>query len=580
MNEISNEIDRAKLKKIWFWLRISGGFCGVFALIQIFAMNGWILNFLPLQLSAAGTLAVFIVREIFRAKYFVPETLPKYLKKFWLEALLLIAIPLTIFFQIYSGAFGDIEDSRRFLSAQNFLIFTILLMRGMRRKNAISAGKSLSPGMIFILSFAILIFLGTILLLTPRATSGGISFVDALFLSTSAVCVTGLVPVASISETLTPFGQGILLILAQLGGLGVMSITYFFAYFFAGGLSIRNRFAAQDFFSENNLSQIGVVLALIVGFTFAVESVGALWIYFSYAAGTENSPIFFSIFHSVMAFCNAGFSTFSGETPLPSCRNFLSAIALLSLIGRLGFPVVKIFWFVVNYSLRRIFIRGFKGVPVKLSVHSKLVLLTTGILIFCGFIALSGTALNEETSLERTLFFAVSSRTSGFDFGNTANLGSGTLLVMMFLMFIGGAPFSTAGGIKVTTLAVSFLALKQFIYGKKDLELFNRRLDSDVANNALAIVLLGVGFFFLIAIALCSIEADLPARDLIFEAISACATVGLSCEITPQLSAISKFILAAAMFIGRIGVLLFAASFITRKPQSNARFPEATITLS
>ncbi|MCD8284577.1 MAG: ATPase [Opitutae bacterium] len=579
----SGELGDAEQKRLRFWLRVAAGFCAVLAAAQIVAMNGWGIDSLgstAFHVLTFATIALFAFLEVLRFVHVV-DSFFKYVRHFWFESILVVAVPITVFFHFYTGAAFHPESARHFLSVLDFLVIAVVAMRVMRVRAEFTAKKSLSPGMVFILSFAILIACGTIMLLTPRATVEGISFVDALFFATSAVCVTGLAPVASLSETLTDFGQIILLILAQLGGLGVMSITYFFAYFFAGGLSIRNRFAFQDLFRENNISQIGVALGLIIGFTAVSEVVGALWIYFAYAstAADISDPVFFSIFHSVMAFCNAGFTT-SPDGLLPSAGGVVSAVLFLSLIGGIGFPVVKNFWFVALYSLRRKFVRGYDAVPMRLSVHSKLVLWTTGILIVGGFLSLYFSGLNtREGGFLRALFFAMGARTSGFDIGDTSFLPSGTRLVLTFLMFIGGAPFSTAGGIKVTTLAVAFLALRQYISGRRDLEIFGRRLNSDIANQALAIVLLGAAFFTAVAVVLCALHPELPGMPLIFESVSACGTVGLSCDVTPKLMPAAKCVLILAMFVGRIGVLSFVSSFVFRRTPTGARLPETSITL-
>lgn len=584
MEEVQTASREETLRRITLWLNGLMVFCALFSIAAIVVALGWQLDesqFAVLRnLSFAGT-AIFFAEEIARL-FYLHGSVIKYVRTCPAEMLFTLALPATFVFG-WEHLF-DSGAGKGFICLLHLLVIAVAGVRALRFRGKIKAVKRLSPGRVFIFSFALLILCGTLMLLTPRATVSGISFTDALFFSTSAVCVTGLVPVASLPETLTEFGQYILLVLAQLGGLGVMSITYFFAYFFAGGLSIRNRFAFQDLFSEDNLTQIGLVLGVLVGFTFSVEALGALWIYFSYAAENAANPVFFSVFHAVMAFCNAGFSTLPdglASGGVPAQTDFIFAIIALSIVGGIGFPVFKNFWLVALSYLRRRLWRRRGFIPARLSTHSKIVLATSGFLLVAGTVLLLLTAINSgQVDFTRAFFLAATTRTAGFDIGDPALLPTGTLLVMMVLMFIGGAPFSTAGGIKVTTFAVAVLSIRQFLSGKRDLEIFGRRLNGDIAHQALALVLLTGLFFALVAIALCTLHPEIDGEFLMFEAISAVATVGISCDVTPLLCDGAKFVLIAAMFVGRIGILLFLASFIQRRESSGARLPEDSIVLS
>lgn len=579
------ELNRDKNRRqTILWLNGLMAFCTLFSVAAIVVALGWRLDESQLailrNLSYAGA-GIFFAEEL--ARLFTSAiSVGKYLREYLAEVLLTLMIPVV--FVAGGNSLSAPDGMKSLICLIHLLVVAVAGVRALRFRGKIDAVKRLSPGRVFMLSFAVLILGGTLMLLTPRASVEGISFTDALFFATSAVCVTGLVPVESLPATLTQFGQYILLVLAQLGGLGVMSITYFFAYFFAGGLSIRNRFAFQDLFSENNLTQIGLVLGVLVGFTFSVEAIGALWIYFSYAAENVSDPVFFSVFHAIMAFCNAGFSTLpdglaTGNIPVQT--DFLAAIILLSIIGGIGFPVFKNFWLVaLGYLKRRLWRRrGF--IPARLSTHSKIVLVTSGLLLLAGTVALLlVTTGSGEIGFMRAFFLAATTRTAGFDIGDPALLPAGALLVMMVLMFIGGAPFSTAGGIKVTTFAVAVLSIRQFLFGRRDLEIFGRRLNGDIAHQALAVVVLSGLFFACVAIALCTLHPEIDGKFLMFEAVSAVATVGISCDVTPLLCDSAKLVLVAGMFIGRIGILLFLASFIRRREGTGARLPEDTIVLS
>lgn len=584
MDEIQNGEGEKKQQRTALCLNGLMVFCTLFSVASIVAALGWRLDEFQMvilrYLSFAG-ICVFLAEEA--ARLFCLHGSPfKYLRSCLAEMFLIAAIPLTVVFGW--ERFFDPDSAKGFICLIHLWVIAVAGVRALRFRGKIDAVKRLSPGRVFILSFAALILCGTLMLLTPQATVSGIGFTDALFFATSAVCVTGLVPVANLPETLTEFGQYILLVLAQLGGLGVMSITYFFAYFFAGGLSIRNRFAFQDLFSEDNLAQIGLVLGVLVGFTLSVEALGATWIYFSYAANNVADPVFFSAFHAVMAFCNAGFSTLPdglATLGIPEQTDFLFAIIALSIVGGIGFPVFKNFWLVALSYLRRRLFRRHGFIPARLSTHSKLVLATSGLLLIAGTISLLLTAIGSgEVDFMRAIFLSATTRTAGFDIGNPALLPTGTLFVMMVLMFIGGAPFSTAGGIKVTTFAVAVLSIRQFLAGKRDLEIFGRRLNGDIAHQALAIVLLTGLLFAVTAVVLCTLHSEIDGEFLLFEAISAVATVGISCGVTPLLSDGAKLVLVVAMFVGRIGILFFLASFIQRRENSGARLPEDSIVLS
>lgn len=594
LSEFNNDTHRRWLS----WLVNGlGVICFLCALTALVALIGWNLPEEQADWLYAGTCCtagLLFFQEGLRFWLRGGEVFRLLLSR-WGESVLVFAVwGMTV-------AFGSVcevlENVFPFLSAQtaellgvgciNTLILCLLFLRGVRSRKSFFKDFPLTPGRVFILSFILLILAGTLLLKTPSASVSGISWCDALFLSTSAVCVTGLSPF-DVALGLTFRGQCILLGLIQIGGLGVMSITYFFAYFFAGGLSLRNRFDFQDLFSEDNIGQIGTVLAVLVGFTFAAEAIGATAIYFS----TEGlpivaeNPVFFSIFHSVSGFCNAGLSCVPGAMMHPElCGNtgMIFSVFSVALIGGLGFPVIKNFWsYFVDVLYRRMRRHSIVRAPVRLTTHTKLVLVTSlGIFLF-GMVAFYFLDWNDwgGDSALRAFFLAGTSRTAGFDIAPTSGITSGAKLLLMALMFIGGSPFSTAGGIKTTTFAVAVLSIRQYVLGRRELEVFGRRLDSDVANQALAIVLLGAAMVFMVTVSLCILQPEMEFLALAFESFSAVGTVGLSCGVTPQLGDVSKYILVVAMFIGRIGILLFLTSFVKRREATGARLPEDTIVLS
>lgn len=572
------------------------GLCGACALTLLLIMVGWPLDQharILLRASANAVLVVFIAQEAIR--FSAQSRMGRYLRERYLEVLLAAAAGAELLFgepiQRWIGqrapGMPAASVTVLYLALTQATLVGLTVLRALRR-NSLLSGRRLSPGMVFILSFALLIGFGTLLLKTPQATREGISFVDACFTSTSAVCVTGLIPV-DMEQTFTRQGQWILLGLIQIGGLGVMTITYFFAYFFAGGVSLRNRVALQDLLCEENLGHIGTVLGVIVGFTLLTEIAGAVAINtFLGEAFNGDERLFFSLFHSVSAFCNAGFSTLSNGLADPSLagsQGVFSVIMILIVGGGIGFPVVKNLW--IASLARTAMFFGFRtAMPPRLTANSRMVLVTTLILLLGGAATIwlteftLGAGRSNGPEWFTALFHSVTARTAGFNITPVGELLPATSAIIMFLMFVGGSPSSTAGGIKTTTLAVAFLSLRRVLLGRNDVEAFGRRLGDEIINRALAVLLLAVGFITVVSTALCALHPELPAENLVFEAVSAVGTVGLTRGVTPELGEPAKWVLIAAMFVGRIGVLLFALSFIPRRPSPGYRLPETSVVIT
>lgn len=598
MDDISGQSEARERRRHLWLVNGAGAACLLSALVVLSAIVGWTFTDEQLEWLRTGTkctVGLFFLQEILRM-IFRREPIFRRFAEHWFESLIFCLALVMVFafaplFRGISAAFPEASPHSirlAYAATLNALILGVLILRGIRFRSSLFRGIPLNPGRVFILSFVMLILAGTLLLKTPNASVAGISWCDSLFLATSAVCVTGLAPFDP-ATTLTLHGQCILLILMQLGGLGVMSITYFFAYFFAGGLSLKNRFDFQDLFSEENIGQIGTVLAVMVGFTFAAETVGAVSIYFS-AAGSgaaDGSLAFFSIFHSVSAFCNAGLSCVPEGMANPALSGNLPmifSVFFMVMIGGLGFPVIKNFWMFFSDRLRNgLRTHRVSHVPVRLTTHTKIVLTTSFGLLAFGFAAfylLDWTDWGGDSVL-RAFFLSGTSRTAGFDIASTADITPAAKLLLMALMFIGGSPFSTAGGIKTTTFAVAVLSLRQYVLGRRDLEVFGRRLNSDFANLALAIVLLGASAAFVVAVLLCVLHPEIDFLSLAFESVSAVGTVGLSCDVTTKLGDPAKYLLAGTMFVGRIGILLFITSLLPRRKAASAgRLPETTIVLS
>ncbi len=571
--------------------------CGSVVLGLFILILGWPLEEIERHAIADYTgklLVIFTAQELLRL-VLAPRRW-SHLRSRRVETFLALATTLEHFYGAWFIAW--LEAQHTGLSASTIaLLFlggtqaTLLFSVGLRglRDNRWLCSRHLSPGLVFILSFALLIGLGTLLLKVPHATNGDLSWIDALFLATSAVCVTGLSPV-DISTTLTLHGQWVLLGLIQAGGLGVMTLTYFFAYFIAGGVSLRNRIGLQDLLSEDQLGQIGTVLGLIIGFTFGVELIGAYLLHTSLVDSEPALPnlAFFALFHSVSAFCNAGFSTLGAGLADPRItphQGSLGVIMILIVLGGLGFPVVKNFWSYLVARLRRAL--GLRvAAPPRLTANSRVVLWSTVALLVGGAVSIwftefvFGSGRSVGSTWFTALFHSVTARTAGFNITPVESLMPASCALIMALMFVGGSPSSTAGGIKTSTVAVACLSLRRVILGRRDIEAFDRRFSDDLANRALSIVIVAIAFITVVTVALCALHPELPPEDLTFEAVSAVGTVGLTRAITPQLGEPAKIVLVVAMLVGRVGVLAFVLALVPRRPSPPCRLPETSIVLS
>ncbi len=425
-----------------------------------------------------------------------------------------------------------------------------------------------NPAIVFVGSFLILALAGAFLLMFPSATPNGISFVNALFTSTSAVCVTGLA-VLDTSKDFTLIGQSIILVLIQLGGIGILTFTSFFAFFFRGSSSFKEGLNTKDFLAQDGLKDVFRVALNVVVFTLAIEIVGAIFIYFSITNNLSiNNKIFFSVFHSISAFCNAGFSIFSAGLFDNSVRfNYIFQwiIMILIVFGGLGHHIIFNFYKYIKTYVLEFFKqkRIHKRVPI-VTLNSKIVIYTTVILLFVGWVFLfiseyNHTLLDHKTlfgKLTNAAFGSVTPRTAGFNVIDYSQMTVPSLLFVIFLMWVGASPASTGGGIKTSTFALATLNIFAIARGKSRIEIFGRRFSAESTSRAFAILsisLIVIGFAIM---ALLIFEpTETPLINVVFECFSAFSTVGLSLNFTPTLTESSKYVLIAVMFIGRIGML-------------------------
>ncbi len=414
----------------------------------------------------------------------------------------------------------------------------------------------LSPVQQFVASFLLLIFAGTLLLKTPCATVNGISFINALFTSTSAVCVTGLA-VLDTGKDFTFAGQVIIIALIQLGGLGFMTFTIGIFSMLGGSFSLKWRFAFSEIYNEVTIIPPTQILKKIIFYTIIIESITSFILFTQFIKKLSLADsIWFSVFHSISAFCNAGFSTFS-DSLMPFNNNpvVIITISFSIILGGIGFIVLT--------ELANLKIRRKNPVFRQFSLHSKLVLVSTIALIISGgllFLFLEWSHVLKNFSLTEKIltayFQSVTCRTAGFNSIDTGSLRHSTLSIMMLLMFIGGSPGSIAGGIKTTTFAViSGMVISKF-RGKKQVVFWDRSINEDIINKSMTLVILSFIFIYASTITILSVHSfdeNNSFLQVMFEVISAFATVGLSTGITPRFPDLSKFLLTIVMFVGRVG---------------------------
>jgi trk system potassium uptake protein len=446
-----------------------------------------------------------------------------------------------------------------------------------------------NPAQLFILSFLALIILGCFLLLLPNATHTGISLINALFTATSAVCVTGLT-VVDTGSFFTPFGQVIIILLIQAGGLGIMTFASYFGYFFKGSSSFKKQLVLSELTWSGKLGEVFSTLKRIIVITLLIETAGAVFIFSSLNSEVfpeQSDRIFFSVFHSVSGFCNAGFSTLQNSLYDAAFRFNYSLhliLAALFILGGLGFPIVfNLLKFLKNKlanGVLKLIGRKHSHLPWILNINTRIVLITTLILIVVGtvhfFIFEYNNTLAEHNlwgKIVSAFFGAVTPRTAGFNTIDTANLGISTVLMVFFLMWVGASPASTGGGIKTSTLALAVINFIGLARGKKRMEVFGREISQTSVNRAFSVVFLSVLVIAFSVFGVLLFDTEKDALDVAFECVSAFSTVGLSRGITADLSNYSKFILIFTMFVGRIGMLTVLIALFKKVTRYKYRYP-------
>lgn len=568
-------------------LLIVAGLCGLVGLILELGHN------LPPDLPVVGVLfglaMICFVAELVLAAGAAPSFL-FFLKRRWPAVALTLLLLLQIIFLTLAGdatwvrRIGERIHLRSltqlYLVATQIYVAALLLVN-LPRLHARFASIRVRPGLTFLMIFAGAILGGAGLLCLPRATPADapISYLDAVFTATSAVCVTGLV-VRDTATQFTYLGQMVILILIQLGGLGIMSLGAALAYFLGQGVGIREGSAMRELFQVPGLEQVAKLLRFIVAWTFVAEAIGALVLYVAFAPLIPDGSqrLFAAVFHSVSAFCNAGFSVFSLNLEgAPATGPVLATIGCLVVLGGLGFAVAYNLLIWLRSRIRRRLWRQRR--PVRLMIQTRVMLVGTSLLLTLGT---AGIAILEwddalanlpaHARIGHAAFQSVVCRTAGFNALPMTSFGSPALFLMIILMFIGAGSGSTAGGVKITTLAVLWGDLRAIAAGRNQIRLFDREIGFLTEQQATVVLLAGGVFGALGTFALLITDG----RELlatVFEVVSALGTVGLSVGITPELTPAGRIVLILLMYVGRVGILTFAYGFVGPRRDRDVRMP-------
>ena len=436
---------------------------------------------------------------------------------------------------------------------------------------------SLKPAQFLAISFAITIALGAVLLSLPvaRAENIDVSLLDALFTATAAVCLAGLA-VVDTSQTWSPFGQLVILVLMQVGGLGVMTMSMLVVLALRRKVTLRERLIIQESFSEINIAGMVRLIRQVVSITLFLEVVGALLLAWrwSHDFGWRDG-LWLGFFHSVSAFNNAGLDLFSvSMVPYVGDWSINLIIPGLSILGGLGIIVLRD---LLAWRFRR---------PHRLSLHTKIVLATSAGLLVWGFLMIlilewsNPLTLGQHplsTKLLAAWFHSVAPRSSGFSTLPIDGMEDATLFLTMMLMFVGASPGSTGGGVKTTAFAAVISAVIATVRGQSDIEMFGRRITRWAVMRSLSIIIISLTAISIMTLLLAMTEEQ-PFISLLFEVFSAFGTVGLSTGITPELTPVGKLILIAAMYVGRLGPLTLAVAMVQNKHRS-IRLPEEKISV-
>ena len=442
-------------------------------------------------------------------------------------------------------------------------------------QNVLKNKTKLNGVQILALGFLVLIIIGAIILSLPISSKSGepTNFLDAIFTSTSAVCVTGLVTLNTSAHWST-FGQTVIITLIEIGGLGFMSFAVLISLILGKKITLRERLVMQEAMNTFSIQGLVKMVKYVLAFTVSVQFFGALLLSTQFVPEYGISKgIFYSIFHSISAFCNAGFDLF-GTSLIGYSNNtvVILVISALIIIGGLGFTVLLELY-------------NFKGIK-KLSLHAKLVIITTSILVFGGAILMllfeynnpqTIANMNIKDKLLNSFFASVSPRTAGFNSLPLSQMTLASKILSIILMLIGGSPGSTAGGLKTVTCGILVLTVISLIRGREDVECFGRRFTKELVIKAFTIVFIGLSLVIGVTMILSYTEVGVSFIELLYECSSALATVGSTLDLTPNLSKVGKVLIMIMMYLGRVGPITVMLALTRKRKKSGYKYPEGKI---
>ncbi|MEZ7925345.1 MAG: potassium transporter TrkG [Flavobacteriales bacterium] len=520
----------------------------------------------------------------------------KLIKETWFEGLLLLLILVnassTLFFQ--QSLLNWLGQQTELFQLEDFYIlflqfyFFVLVGIELGKASTQLTFSKMSPPRMLIVSFLALILLGTGFLMMPEMTKNVeyMPFFEALFTSISASCVTGLI-VVDTATYFTQKGHIIIMLLIQLGGLNIISFATLFALFSKKGLGIKHQTILQENFSSESLLSGKGLLRKIFLFSFFMEFIGMVLLYFTWNPKLQfpfvEDQFFYSLFHSISAFNNAGFSLFSDglhEHLVQNSHSMHMVLAGLIFMGAVGFPVIEdLFNFErIKKSIKNPLV-GLK-LSTQISLYTSLILIAFGMLMFY-FLeqenTLNGMKLGGQ--LITSFFQSITARTAGFNTVDFSIIGTPMLLIFIFLMFIGASPGSTGGGIKTSTFTLIIYSAINTIRGKKKIEIGKRTISPELLHKAFSIFLFSASSIFAAIFVLSISDGEKGIMPIAFEIVSAFSTVGLSTGITADLTFLGKIVIMICMFIGRIGTLTLAFALSSKQRSLNYEYPKAHLTV-
>ena len=565
--------------------------------VMAFALS-FILLFLQQFYSKNTPASIIHAIDILILLFVISETFfavrqEKYIRKYFQNnfvgflAVLIFALTFIIF-KIQIG-FKNISEelSIVFDIFKNIFLFGKII-RLISKRAGLTAKIISNPARTLIISFFMVIIIGSFLLMLPAASAKGspLNFLTALFTSASAVCVTGL-SVIDVSSELTIVGKFILIVLIQVGGLGIMVFSFFGMLAFRKKMTVSEKLTISYMVSEDDMSNLFKTLRVIVLSTFFIEALSAVFLFigFSRILGFNLKTLGFALFHAISAFCNAGFALFSNNLESFTSDIIISlTIGFTIILGGISFAVIYDVLATVRTNIKNKFLKK-KKPDYLISVNTKMILSLTVFILFISF-ALFYLLEHRNTMKEMSLgtqylasfFQAITLRTAGFSTVSFLNLTNASLLFMIFIMFMGGAAGSTAGGIKLNTIAVVFAFFKSFLKNQKTVVIKNVSVPEEQVKKAFLIFGFGLAAIS-VGIFLLTITESLPFLALLFETVSAFATVGLSTGITSALSPAGKIVIIILMFIGRVGPLTFLTAAGKKQKNDDIEYPYGNIAI-